>query len=107
MEVRPCSMSARVTLATDYRVATLTLVGGEGGLISRATLDDLAAALAVAARNPGLDVLVLRGDRPGSSVPELNSANTRPTRLKPLPSPRRVSELRPSWRNERDHRRRH
>ena len=58
--------SARVTLAADYRIATLTVVGGADSPIGRATLNDLDAALAAAARNPALDVLVLRGDTPGA-----------------------------------------
>src|SRR5207248_4500242 len=46
--------SAHVTLAADYRVATLTLTGGSADrpLLCRAALDDLDAALRAAARNP-------------------------------------------------------
>ena len=57
--------SARVTLAADYRIATLTLLGGTESLpLCRATLDDLSSALRVASRNPALDVLVWRGEAP-------------------------------------------
>ncbi|HEY1379511.1 MAG TPA: hypothetical protein VGF55_22095, partial [Gemmataceae bacterium] len=60
--------SAHATLAADYRIATLTVGGGdaEHPALTRAALDDLDAALAVVARHPAVDVLVLRGDRPGA-----------------------------------------
>jgi 3-hydroxyacyl-CoA dehydrogenase/enoyl-CoA hydratase/3-hydroxybutyryl-CoA epimerase len=60
--------SAHVTLAADYRIATLTVIGSAAGrsLLGRAVLEDLDAALAVAERNLALEVLVLRGSEPGA-----------------------------------------
>ncbi|HEX4588673.1 MAG TPA: 3-hydroxyacyl-CoA dehydrogenase NAD-binding domain-containing protein [Gemmataceae bacterium] len=67
--------SAHVSLATEYRIATLTISGAgvDRPLVSRSVLRDLDAALAVAERHQGIDVLVLRGDRPGafSAGPDL------------------------------------
>jgi 3-hydroxyacyl-CoA dehydrogenase/enoyl-CoA hydratase/3-hydroxybutyryl-CoA epimerase len=54
--------SARVTLKADYRIARLAVTGG----LSRTTLEDLDAALAVAERHAALEVLVFTswGDGP-------------------------------------------
>jgi 3-hydroxyacyl-CoA dehydrogenase/enoyl-CoA hydratase/3-hydroxybutyryl-CoA epimerase len=74
--------SARVTLAADYRIATLTLTGGEADrpLIDRATLDDLDNALCLVERHRGLDVLVLRGGSKGAfgAGPDLGELSARP-----------------------------
>jgi 3-hydroxyacyl-CoA dehydrogenase / enoyl-CoA hydratase / 3-hydroxybutyryl-CoA epimerase len=75
--------SAHTTLAADYRIATLTVIGAdvERPLLSRAVLKDLDAALAVAERQLGLDILVLRGDRPGAfgAGPDLGELAVDPT----------------------------
>jgi 3-hydroxyacyl-CoA dehydrogenase/enoyl-CoA hydratase/3-hydroxybutyryl-CoA epimerase len=73
--------SARVSLAAEYRIATLTLRGGtDSPPLCRATLNDLSAALCVIARNPALDVVILRGDAPGAFGvgPDLGEFATRP-----------------------------
>lgn len=69
MEVRHALRVRRhVTLAADYRIATLTVIGSAADrpLLGRAVLEDLNAALAVAERNRALDVLVLRGTETGA-----------------------------------------
>jgi 3-hydroxyacyl-CoA dehydrogenase/enoyl-CoA hydratase/3-hydroxybutyryl-CoA epimerase len=56
--------SPHLRLATEYRIATLTLsgAGGERNVLGRAALADLDTALAIAQEHPALDVLVLRSD---------------------------------------------
>ncbi len=55
--------SAHVTLVAEYRIATLTVTGdGDRPLLSRALLDEIDAALEVAQRHFGLDVILLRGE---------------------------------------------
>jgi 3-hydroxyacyl-CoA dehydrogenase/enoyl-CoA hydratase/3-hydroxybutyryl-CoA epimerase len=59
--------SGHVTLAAEYRIATLTVTGvGDRPLLYRAVLDDLDAALGIAQRHLGLDVVLLRGGQPGA-----------------------------------------
>src|SRR5947209_12051002 len=59
--------SARVTLKADYRIARLTVTGG----LDRAALEDLDAALGVAERHLGLEVLVLTTAGDGPDLGEL------------------------------------
>jgi 3-hydroxyacyl-CoA dehydrogenase/enoyl-CoA hydratase/3-hydroxybutyryl-CoA epimerase len=73
--------SAHVTLAAEYRIATLTVPGaGDRPLLCRAVLDDLDAALRIAQRHLGLDVVVLRGKQSGAfgAGPDLGELATDP-----------------------------
>src|SRR5262245_51910228 len=50
--------TAHLRLASQYRIATLTI---DAAVLSRAALADLSTALGLVERRPGLDVLIVRG----------------------------------------------
>lgn len=74
--------SAHVTLASEYRIATLRLMGDPDGglLLGRAALQELDSALRIVRRNPAIDVLVIRGHQAGSFGvgPDLGELAARP-----------------------------
>jgi 3-hydroxyacyl-CoA dehydrogenase/enoyl-CoA hydratase/3-hydroxybutyryl-CoA epimerase len=59
--------SARVTLKADYRIARLAVTGG----LSRTTLEDLDAALAIAERHSALELLVMSAGGDGPDLAEM------------------------------------